>query len=71
MTDSKSGGILKSQFEAGVAFQNPAAKMLERGKGGKNVQSDAKLGTGSSSLGEAKRLSLRWCSEAENDDMPL
>lgn len=35
MTDSKSEGILKSQFEAGVAFQNPAAKMLERGKGGK------------------------------------
>lgn len=54
MTDSKSEGILKSQFEAGVAFQNPAAKMLERGKGGeKNVQSDAKLGTGSSSLQEA------------------
>lgn len=45
MTDSKSRGILKSQFRAGVAFQNPAAKMFERGKE-EEEEAEAEVGGG-------------------------
>lgn len=68
MTDRESGGTLKSQFGAGVAFQNPGTKMRER-KEKTNVQSDTKLSCFALPSERAKQLS-EMCSEAESDDTP-
>lgn len=60
MTDTKSGGTLKSQFGAEVAFQKPATIKFEKEEGGKknSIQSDSKTGFGSSSFRKVRQFSF-------------